>query len=188
MDLFAHGLWGGIIAKAANKHKITKNPVKLRWFIFWSVAPDIFGFAILFAWLFGSLLFVGDFTFKDLPHPDAMEPMPQDTLFIFRLTNFLYNLSHSLFVFFVAFAIASFKKKHTAWVMSGWLMHILIDIPTHSYKFYPTPFLWPLSNWKLDGWSWANPWFMFFNYTTILVVYILLYRRWLKKADKKNVT
>ncbi|MBI2662668.1 hypothetical protein HYX11_04380 [Candidatus Woesearchaeota archaeon] len=25
--------------------------------------------------------------------------------------------------------------------MLAWLGHIIIDIPTHSYKFYPTPFL-----------------------------------------------
>jgi len=48
-----------------------------------------------------------------------------------------------------------------------------------SYKFYPTPFLWPISGWKFDGLSWADPWFMLFNYAAIIIVYVLL-----KKSSK----
>lgn len=181
MDFFSHGLWGGIIAKAANKHKITQKPVSVFWFVFWSVIPDFFSFAVLLIWLFYGLL-AGTISLAGLPHPNAMEPMSGDTFFIFRFTNFLYNSSHSLIVFFIIFALVSWKKKHSAWVMSGWLIHILIDIPTHSYKFYPTPFLWPLSQWKLDGYSWSHSGFLIFNYLAIFLAYFWLYRRWLKKG------
>jgi hypothetical protein len=30
--------------------------------------------------------------------------------------------------------------------MRGWLLHILIDIPTHSFRYYETRFPWPISD------------------------------------------
>jgi len=180
MDVIAHGLWGGIIAKTANKHKLTKKPVKISWFIFWSILPDIFTFTFLVAWFLGSIL-LGFGTLANLPHFQVSEPMPQDTYFVVQLTHWLYNFSHSLIIFLVVFAVVSLRKKGFAWVITGWLFHILIDIPTHSYKFFPTPFLWPLSNWKFDGISWSSPWFEVVNYLLIVVVYFWLYRRWLRK-------
>jgi len=38
----------------------------------------------------------------------------------------------------------------------AWLLHILLDIPTHSrQRLGPRPF-WPLSSWAYDGFSWAD--------------------------------
>jgi len=138
MDFLAHGLWGGIVVKAVNKHRITKKPIRLRWFVFWSIIPDIFTFTILFLWFLGSIL-AGYSTLAALPHYQIVEPMPSDTYLIMRLTNWLYNFSHSLIIFFAIFVIATVflkKKKGVPWAMTGWFMHILIDIPTHSYKFF----------------------------------------------------
>ncbi|TSC53864.1 MAG: hypothetical protein LiPW39_15 [Parcubacteria group bacterium LiPW_39] len=180
MDLFAHGLWGGIIAKVAKNKKFTTQPFKAKWFVFWSIIPDVFTFTILFTWFLGSIL-AGYGSFANLSHYQMTEPMSQDTYLIFRLTNWLYNFSHSLVIFLAIFAIAFLKKRGAPWAMAGWLSHILIDIPTHSYKFFPTPFLWPLSQWKFDGWSWSAPEFVILNYILITVVYFWLYRRRLKK-------
>ncbi|OGZ34733.1 MAG: hypothetical protein A2174_02215 [Candidatus Portnoybacteria bacterium RBG_13_41_18] len=180
MDLISHGLWGGIITKAANKRKFTKKPIKVRWFIFWSIVPDVFTFTIIFMWFFGSIL-AGFGSLASLPHYQITEPMPENTHLIINLTHWLYNFSHSLVVFLAVFSITSLRKRGALWVMTGWLAHILIDIPTHSYKFFPTPFLWPLSDWKLDGISWSSPWFEIINYSLIAIVYFWLYRRWLKK-------
>jgi hypothetical protein len=38
----------------------------------------------------------------------------------------------------------------------AWLLHILIDIPTHSRKLWAPQFLWPLSTLSVDGVSWAK--------------------------------
>jgi len=185
MDFIAHGLWGGALAKAANKNNLTKKPIRIRWFVFWSIIPDFFTFTLLTVWFFGSIL-GGYATLANLPHFQISEPMPQDTYLILRLTNWFYNFSHSLVVFFAIFAIAIvfFKRKGAPWAMTGWLVHILIDIPTHSYKFFPTPFLWPLSQWKFDGISWSTPWFEIINYSLIIIVYFWFYRRWLKGKER----
>ena len=138
--------------------------------------PDLFAFTIPFIWLFGNLIF-GGMSFADLPRPGEIEPAPQDTLPIFRLTSTLYNISHSAIIFLIVFGVVFLILRRPLWELGGWFIHILLDIPTHSYQFYPTPFLWPLSGWKFDGFSWGTPWFLILNYSAIIIAYWLLRRK-----------
>ena len=144
--------------------------------IVWGVFPDIFAFTLPFVWMFWNLIF-GDMNFSDFPRPETVEPAARDTLPVFQLASQLYNISHSLIVFVVVFALIWVVFRRTPWEMSGWLLHILVDIPTHSYRFYPTPFLWPFSEWKFDGFSWGVPWFIILNYSALISVYWILRRR-----------
>ena len=180
MDIFSHGLWAGAAYKAVNKK--VKKPLDVRLAAFWGIFPDLFAFTLGFIWLFGSLIF-GDLSFADLPRPDSVEPTPQDTLPIFRLTSTLYSISHSAIIFLVIFGLTFLIFRRPIWELGGWLIHILLDIPTHSYQFYPTPFLWPLSGWTFNGLSWATPWFLIINYAAIIIVYLLL-----RKKKKLNPT
>ncbi|HCX27792.1 MAG TPA: hypothetical protein DHI91_01485 [Candidatus Portnoybacteria bacterium] len=182
MDILAHGLWAGAAGRTVNLKK--KNPLKIWRMVFWGVLPDFFSFTPVFVWLFGSLLFGGK-GLADFPRPDETEPMAPDTLPIFQLTNMLYNISHSLAIFLAVAGLIVFFVRRVPWEVGGWLVHILIDIPSHSYKFYPTPFLWPFSEWKFDGWSWGAPIFMIINYSLIIGVYVLFY--FVNKKRKKYV-
>lgn len=174
MDIFAHGLWAGAAYKAVNKK--TEKPFNIKMAAFWGIFPDLFAFTIPFVWLFGNLIF-GSMGFSDIPRPDSVEPTPQDTLPIFRLTSMLYSVSHSAIIFLIVFGIAYLVFRRPIWELGGWLIHILLDIPTHSYQFYPTPFLWPLSGWTFSGFSWGTPWFLILNYSAIILVYWLLRRK-----------
>ncbi|MEK7634806.1 MAG: hypothetical protein AAB396_02945 [Patescibacteria group bacterium] len=173
MDVFSHGLWSAAIYKGANI-KI-KQRMKIWLAVVFGVFPDIFSFTPLFIWLFGGLIF-GYTSFSDFPNPNAIEPVKPDTFLIFRITSLLYNFSHSLIAFVIIFGIVYLIFRRPAWEMLAWLFHILIDIPTHSYKFYPTPFLWPVSDFKFDGFSWSEPWFLVLNYSALIIVFILLRR------------
>jgi len=180
MDVFSHGIWTGILCKIANK-KIKKK-LNLWLSVFFGVFPDVFSFAMLFIWLISQITF-GNLGFKDMPKLDETEPAVQDKLSIFDLTSTLYSLSHSLFVFLIVFLIVTLILKQPLLEMLGWLFHIIIDIPTHSYKFYPTPFLWPFSSWKFNGISWGTPWFMILNVSAIVIMILVLRKNgWLKKV------
>lgn len=174
MDVFSHGLWSGAIFKGINIK--SQKHLRVKWAIFWGVFPDVFAFASLFVWLFGSMIF-GNMSFSDWPRPDATEPIQPDTLFIFQFTSFLYSLTHSLAIFAVVFGLSFLIFRRPIWELLSWLIHILIDIPTHTYQFYPTPFLWPFSDVKFDGFSWGTPWFMFLNIFLVASVYLYLYLR-----------
>jgi len=181
MDIIAHGLWTAAATRFANRSKKTEKPIKIGWATFWGIFPDLFAFAPLFSFLIvGAIL--GNVNFSHLPGPDSLEPAQGDTLFLFKLTGTLYSMSHSLIIFGIVLGLIYVILKRFPWEMMGWLLHVLIDIPTHSYAFYPTPFLWPLSDVKLGGLSWANPWFMAVNYAAIIIVYIILWRTGKKKT------
>lgn len=193
MDILAHGLWTGAAAHGINK-KISargKKPINVWWTTFWGIFPDLFAFTIPFIWIFIQLISNG-FDFSQLPHPQDVEPVGSNTISfghgnapeavpIFQLTSLLYSISHSAVIFFLIFGITWFLfrklKRSPPWELGGWLLHILIDIPTHSYRFYPTPVFWPLSGWKFNGWPWGNPQFLAINYGAIAVVYLIILLR-----------
>ncbi len=145
MDIFAHAIWSFIIF-----HQIPE----FGWAIFFGVLPDLSSWGVYTVY---SLIFQR----VQFGKPDVS-----------RIPNWvyvLYGISHSIFVFGIVllavFLIAGFVPVF----LLAWIIHILIDIPTHSRKFLPTPFLWPISDWKFPGISWGNKWFMVSNYTAIAI-------------------
>lgn len=177
MDVFSHGLWAGALFKALNLKKKSK-PLNVWWAAFWGVFPDAFAFAIPFIFIIYSLI-TGAISLNDFPPHGDMETHEREELkdgFFLGIADSLYNLTHSLLVFFIVFLAIFLVMKRPIWVLGGWLLHIIMDIPTHSYQFYPTPFLWPLSDWKFNGFSWGQPWFIITNYTLIIIAYIVLWR------------
>ncbi len=187
MDIISHGFWAGTAYKAGHKNKSPNHENKKNFFlfIFWSVFPDIISFGLFFLWIV--VLVIGSgFNFSLLPdHMKTINPSEppasSDFMPIFSLTSVIYNASHSAIIFFLVFGLFFFFLKTPPWTLSGWLFHILIDIPTHSYQFYPTPFLWPVSGFKVYGISWGTPWFLILNYSAMILVYFLFWRR-----KKKN--
>src|SRR3989344_4151023 len=110
MDVFAHGLWAGAAAKAANKNSAIvgkiKKPLKVWRMVFWGVFPDIFAFTLPFVWMFWNLVF-GGMKFSNFPRPETVEPAVRDTLPVFQIASGLYNISHSLIVFIVIFGLTA---------------------------------------------------------------------------------
>jgi hypothetical protein len=41
-------------------------------------------------------------------------------------------------------------------LLGAWLLHILVDVPTHSKAKWGPRFLWPFSDFAVDGLSWAE--------------------------------
>lgn len=206
MDIFSHAFWTAVAAKSANskikyfkkrrpispvrsrarvfdtspsdRGAATSNGVSTVWAALWGVAPDVFAFApvfisVILAFLSGE----NSISISNIRHPSDIEPMGEDTLFIFRLTRQLYNIGHSAIIFAAVFAIVAILLKKPKWSMLGWLFHILIDIPTHSYKFYPTPVFWPFSSWEFNGISWATPWFLVLDVSAMLIVSLIYFIR-----------
>ena len=150
MDIFAHGLWSFAIF-----HK--KRYVWLA--TLFGILPDLLSFGIIFVInLLNGNLHRG---------PPALSSLP-DWLFA------AYNMTHSLIVFLIAFVLVYAFTKKWLWALTAWGIHIIIDIPTHSTRFFPTPFLWPLSDYVFDGISWATPWFMLLNYGSLMVVFLVI--------------
>jgi len=134
MDILAHGLWSAAAAKAVNPR--LAKPLRLRWFVLWGVFPDLFAFGprvVAMIWL-RLIMAAPPARLPAGPGSDDGQP------FLLRSWD-LYQFSHSLAVFAAVFALVWIIRRRPWWVLLAWLLHILIDIPTHSLRFYPTPFL-----------------------------------------------
>lgn len=154
MDIISHGLWGSIAFGRKNR--------KSFWAAFcFGVAPDFFSFG-----LFTISVWLGMASGPDwqsgAPSPDAI---PQ-------YVHSLYNITHSLVVFGIAFGLVWLIRRRPLWEMAAWGLHILVDIPTHSDRFFPTPFLWPVSSFHIDGHPWASPEIFFPNVVLLLILYV----------------
>jgi hypothetical protein len=87
----------------------------------------------------------------------------------------LYQLGHSLLAFLLVFVVVGIVSRRVMPALLGWLLHIAIDIPTHSLTYHATRFLWPVSEYRIDGLPWWTPWFWVTTYAVLAVVYLRLW-------------
>lgn len=153
MDILSHGLWGGATVGRKSKKSF------LTAFIF-GVAPDLFSFGI-----FTTTVWLGY-----VSGPDWSSGTP-DSKSIPQYVHSLYDLTHSLIIFGVAFFLVWAYRRKPMYEMMAWGFHIVLDIFTHSDKFFPTPFLWPLSDFYVNGRSWGTPEIFIPNVVLLTVVY-----------------
>lgn len=88
-----------------------------------------------------------------------------------------YNYTHSILIWAAAFGITyliGIIQGFFPYFMLAWLIHIVIDIPTHTKAFFAPQFLTPISTFCVDGKSWAHPKFMAINY--LLIVVFIVFR------------
>jgi hypothetical protein len=184
MDILSHGLWAGAVAKIANKK--LKKPISVWRTAWWGIFPDLAAFILpTFLAIYGLIL--GKYPASEFLYRAGVDaPWYSNDEFLFNLIHQIYSFSHSFFVFGAVFLVAYVILKRPVWEMSGWLLHILIDIPTHTALYaelFPTTTLWPFSHWTFNGIGWAHLWFLIPNYAAIIIVYILLH--FIKKNKKK---
>ncbi len=165
MDIFAHALWTAAVGLSARRR--IRRPINLGWLVFWGVFPDVFSFAI------PAIVRILWFATGVTPHlmPDAKSP-PH-----FQWVWPLYYASHSLVIFIVVFGVMWTLLKRPVLELVGWLLHILIDIPTHQ-GIFALHFLWPLSSFSVSGLRWENRWFFAANYGALLLVYCVILIQW----------
>jgi hypothetical protein len=152
VDIFAHGLWSYAALHKAPNAKAA---------ILAGTLPDLIPFAPLLAYR----LMKGAFKFSAPPHNPADIP---------KLVYQVYDFTHSFITVIIAFGIIALLTRRFYLFLLAWPLHILLDIPTHTSAFFPTHFLFPLTEFHVNGINWGNPWFMSLNYSILLIVYIFL--------------
>ena len=161
MDIVSHGLRGGLA--------FGRNTKKSFWLsFFFGIAPDFFSFG-----LFSVMNILGFAS-----GPDWSQGIPDNNA-VPQYVHFLYNITHSLVLFAVVFLLVWAIRKKPMYEMLAWPLHILMDIPTHSTKFFATPFFWPLSSYKVNGIPWSHPFIFFPDW--ILIICFYTYFFWWKK-------
>ena len=171
MDIIAHSLWAAAGVTAARKSANVQ--IRLWRTVWWAKFPDLLAFGPPVAVGLWLLLTGG---------ADA-RAMRAGRLPHLNLGVQLYPLGHSLITFLLVFAVASLLARRVVLELLGWLSHILIDIFTHSYRYYATRFLWPVSDIRFNGLPWWTPWFWCSTYVALAIVYFVLWRKgWLNRT------
>lgn len=167
MDILAHTLWANAAARKANKiaeKKKKKLHINVGWAAFFGVFPDFFAFTIPFI-LVGFKIITGEMPMSSFGEHHGVSSG-------FDIASTLYQYSHSVVIWLIVFLIVWAVSKRPRYELLGWLLHILIDIPSHAISFYPTPFLFPISEYRFPyGISWSNQWYMLINYSALLLVW-----------------
>jgi len=167
VDVLAHGLWGGAGFVPLGRNKFTAA-------LLLGMAPDLLSFGLFHLthpqWIGARIL-------GTVSGPPPLEILPE-------VVFHAYNLTHSLVLWCLMFAVVWAWKRSCPWVLLAWGLHILCDIPTHNLAYFPTPYLWPFPTPYVRGISWATGWFMATNYSALLVVYtgVLWYRTRLARS------
>ncbi len=172
MDILSHGLYGGVAFGRKSKLSYWKA-------FFFGVMPDLCSFGIFM---------IGAFILSD----HAYEPGPPHPSIIPSYVYTLYNITHSLVVATLVIGCVWYLQKKPMVELFAWPLHILVDIPTHSSAYFPTPFLWPLSDVTVNGISWGSPYIWYPNLALLSILYALwfLERRKQRKVlplDEKDV-
>lgn len=153
MDIVSHGLWGGIAFGRQSRSAF--------WLAFViGLAPDLLSFGLL--WVAAMLGFAEQPDFSHGTPPESSIPY---------WVHHLYNVTHSFVVFLAVFLLVWFLLKRPILPLAAWGLHVLVDVPTHSYAFFPTPLFWPLSEWRFNGWQWMTPYIMIPNFALLALLY-----------------
>ncbi|MFD0912153.1 hypothetical protein [Methylophilus luteus] len=151
MDTFSHALWGyGLFG-------IRKYP---KFAALMGAMPDLISFGALM------LTRVIDGTYRW--GKPALASLPD---WIYPA----YTVGHSFVIAFAVIGLVAIWRKDIAFAMLGWPFHITLDFPFHSLEYFPTPMLWPLSDYKIDGIPWSN-WYIWLPNVAGIIL-LLAYRQ-----------
>ncbi len=159
MDTFSHALWGrGLFGYRGHP-----------WLaLLFGAMPDLSSFGLLMIYR----LFNGTY----VPGPPPLATMPE---WVFSS----YNLTHSFVVALLLVWLAALMNRAVAFAMLGWPFHICLDFPFHTAKYFPTKIFWPLSDFYVDGVSWATPAVWFPNIAGLIVLFVWRYMQRKKAKD-----
>lgn len=153
MDTFSHALWGyGLFGY--------KRYALLA--IFFGAMPDLISFGALMA------MHVIDGTMQ-VGKP-ALESLPP-----WLFTN--YAIGHSFVICLPIIALVALWRKGIAFAMLAWPFHIVLDFPFHTKAYFSTPIFWPLSDFSIDGISWAHWYIWWPNVAGIVILLVYRYRQ-----------
>lgn len=169
MDIFAHGAWAAVgLAWAQQRWQVPQRIAIAT--VALAVLPDLPHLVPSAAWALlgdGSWTAVGDYV-TAVPGQEPITPP-----LVEALSHHLHCVTHSAVVAAVVSLLAwRMWRGVRLWYVPllGWWSHIVIDMFTHSADFYPSPVLYPFTQWGFDGLAWNTPWFMALNYVLLLLV------------------
>lgn len=173
MDTLAHGVIGGLFFSRSGVLAVRRPIDRPFWkdWTFWAAAgfgtmPDLSSFGLQFTRMLAS----GELwaMLRNMFSGNVMAAAPPvDSLPDYVIGNYL--VMHSLVVALAAGILIFLFWRKGFLPYLAWPAHILCDIPVHSKSYFATQFLWPLSDWSFDGWSFGRNLWIFAGYWAVIL-------------------
>ena len=184
MDVLSHWLWGVLATRKRVNWKVA-GPM--------GVLPDLLAFipSAMYSFMYGIERTSVDDTTLTSDFPAIAWDIYQFSHSAIIVT-LAFLLSYSLFSRFKGsrfeqqFEVQSRGNplKLAMWLWLPWYIHILLDIPTHTLNFFPTPVFYPISDAMYDGIRWSNPIVWFTNVGALILLWAIVIAR--EKSQKKE--
>lgn len=176
MDTLSHALYGYAALR-------WRGPKAARWGALFGAAPDL----IYSITAYSRRLMTQGWSGMSAPRDNRIwlkdgPPLPPDLVADY---NDFYRYTHSLVLLAIAAIIWYAVRRKPPWLLLPWLIHILMDIPSH--ERYTTQFLFPLSNFEIVGIAWSRPPMLIANAIGLFVVFSIIYWRYWRKPRAKGV-
>lgn len=172
MDVVSHWFWGVL---ATRKHVNWKVAGPM------AVLPDLIAFLPSFVY---SLAY--GIERPSVDDTTVTSDFPAITWEVYQYTHSAVVVTFAVLLtwwFFSRFKIDRFKsnfgEQHRSkplmmafllWV--PWYLNILLDIPSHTLQFFPTPIFYPISDFGVNGTRWSTPIVLFTNVGVLLLLWI----------------
>lgn len=178
MEILAHTLWTTAGAKIANniaKKKNKKFKINYFWVNFWGLFPDLFSLSLPI------VVFIFDYFFSGMSVSSIAQT--REVINSYNISLVLYPITHSIVIWIFVFGLIWIIKKKPVWVITGWLFHIILDMPSHGIGAFGTPIFYPISEYRFPyGISWASTEFFIINYSLLFILWgFILFFKYRKK-------
>lgn len=173
MDILAHGLWAGLgVAWVKRRQPVTRRTAVLTMAL--AMLPDVVHLLPVAAWA----AFAGGNLEALLAYALATPGRePRMPAWVALGSHHLHCVMHSALVAGACTVLLWRWRTQVGLILSGWWLHIVIDIFTHSADYYPAPVLYPITQRGFDGLAWNTPWFLVATYLALALCAWLLLRR-----------
>lgn len=172
MDTVAHALWAWTGAEVLRRRgRMTKRTLVAG--VALAALPDLLQMTPLVA---GALL--GQVSGAELLTYARAAPGMEPALrgWVSVTAHHLHCLMHSVLVLGVISLVLYGWRRAWFYPTLGWWLHIAMDVPTHSARYYTVPVFYPLSYRGFDGVAWTSPWVIILNYVGLAIAAAWLYR------------
>ena len=167
MDIAAHALWVGAGLMALRQRGPAPGRTTVAATLSLAVLPDLVHLLPVLLWSAGSgsAAALAQYVWA---RPGGEPDLPA---WVAMAAHHLHCTLHSGVVALLVLALLWRQRRRVALPMLAWASHIVIDALTHSQDFYPSPIVYPISYWGLDGVAWNSPVFQAVNYAALAAVW-----------------
>ena len=171
MDIVSHALWAGAAAEVIRRTR-GSSAGAFATTVALGAAPDIGHLIPVLGWSLTQSEPAAVLHQYIAATPGTEPPMPW---LVRELSHHLHCLFHSIVVLSLLTLLVSRIRPGWTWILAGWWLHVVLDIPTHSSEYYGVPILYPFSEWSFDGVAWTTPWVLATNAAALAATYASLY-------------